>query len=102
MGSRPHCIETTLGAVSDLSEMTPTAAAAPRIEPGHMGATGAGASAAAGAGGVFVAYGVARTVYQDDGSDGRGDFGRGRRGAVVGNLAHSALTIQRTLEISEP
>ena len=73
MDSRPEYIETILSAMSDLSQATPRAAATPRIQPGDMGGGGVGAPAAA-AGGAFIAYGVSRTVYTDEGS-GEGDDG---------------------------
>jgi len=77
MDARPEYIETILGAMSELSQATPSAAATPHIRPGDMGGGGVGAPVAA-AGGAFIAYGVTHTVYTDEGAgeghDGGGDF----------------------------
>ena len=70
---RPEYVEAILSSMHDLVGSTARTPATPRIQAGDMGRSAAGsgvpAAAAAGAGGVFIAYGVTRTDYEGEGSE---------------------------------
>ncbi len=70
---RPEYVEAILSSMHDLDGSTAKTPATPRIQAGDMGrsvpGSGAPAAAAAGAGGVFFAYGVTRTDHEDAGSE---------------------------------
>lgn len=73
MDARPEYLESVLRAMSDLSQALPVAGTALRMPPGNMGGASS-ATAAGGAAGVFVAYGVTH-VISDEGDSGGGDEG---------------------------
>ena len=73
LSSRREYLIMVLRSMHDGREAVSSPPAIPLVPPGDMGSAGRGAPAAAAAGGMFVAYGVTHTVYEDSDSDG-GDF----------------------------
>jgi len=75
--SRREYLIMLLRSMHDGRDSVSSSPAIPLVPPGDMGAgpgsAARGAPAAAAAGGMFIAYGVTHTVYEDSGSDG-GEF----------------------------
>lgn len=78
LASRREYLIMLLRSMHDRRDTVSSSPAIPLVPPGDMGPGGRGAPAAAAAGGMFIAYGVTHTTYEDSGSDGSdfdgGDF----------------------------